>query len=60
VNMPTLKMPKDILVFNGMAQFYWCFIKNFAFIMVPITKLLHKIEVFAWTIKCQEAWEAIK
>jgi hypothetical protein len=22
VNMPTLKMPKDILVFNGMAQFY--------------------------------------
>ncbi len=35
VNMPTLKMPKNIHVFNGMAPFYWCFIKNFAFIMAP-------------------------
>jgi hypothetical protein len=33
------KKPKDIHVFNGMAQYYKCFIKNFAFIMVPITKL---------------------
>jgi hypothetical protein len=28
--------------------------------MVPITKLLYKIEVFEWTTKCQQAWEEIK
>jgi len=31
--MPKLDTPKDIQVFNGMAQFYHCFIHNFAFIM---------------------------
>ncbi len=51
VNMPSPKTPKHIQVFNGMAQFYRCFIKNVAFIMAPITKLLCKIEVFAWTAK---------
>jgi hypothetical protein len=29
-----------------------CFIKNFAFIMSPITKLLKKFEVFEWNIEC--------
>jgi hypothetical protein len=52
VNMLTSKTPKDIHVFNGMAQFYWCFIKNFSFIMALITKLLRKIEVFVWTTEC--------
>jgi hypothetical protein len=42
MNMLALKILKDIHVFNGMAQFFSCFIKNFAFIMAPITKLLHK------------------
>jgi hypothetical protein len=42
MNKHALKMPTDIQVFNGMAQFYQCFIKNFAFIMAPITKFLHK------------------
>jgi hypothetical protein len=42
VHMLTLKTPKDILVFNGMAQYYQCFIKDFVFIMTPITKLLQK------------------
>jgi hypothetical protein len=37
-----------------------CFIKNFAFITSPITKLLKKSEVFEWTTKCQNAWEEIK
>jgi hypothetical protein len=26
----------------------------------PITKFLRKTKVFAWTTKCQDAWEAIK
>ncbi len=53
-------MPKGFQVFNGMAYFYRCFIKNFAFINGPITKLLCKTKVFAWTIECQETREAIK
>jgi hypothetical protein len=40
VHMPTLKTPKDIQVFNGMAQHCRCFIKDFVLIMAPITKLL--------------------
>ncbi len=44
VNMPTLKNLEQIQVFNGMAQFYICFIKNFAAIMAPITKLTRKTD----------------
>jgi hypothetical protein len=42
VNMPTPKMLKDVQVFNGMAQFYPCFIKKFIFVMAPIMKLWAK------------------
>jgi hypothetical protein len=51
--MLALKTPKNMQVFNGMAQFYY-FIKNFAFIMAPIRKLLHRTKVFKWIAKCQE------
>ncbi len=46
VNMPPLKTLKDIQVFNGMVQFYQCFILDFAFIMAPITTLLRKTKTF--------------
>ncbi len=59
IHMPTPKTPKDIQVFNGMTQYYQCFIKDFAFIMAPTTKLLWKIKAFKWTPKCQHAWEEI-
>ncbi len=55
VNMLVPTNPQDIQVFNGMAKFYMCFIKNFTSIMSPITKLLKKFEVFEWTTKCQNA-----
>jgi hypothetical protein len=42
--MPPLKNPQQIQVFNGMAQFYRCFIKTFDVIMAPITKLTKKID----------------
>ncbi len=54
VHMPTLKTPKDIQVFNGMAQYYKCFIKDFDFIMAPITKLLWKTKAFKWMATCQQ------
>jgi hypothetical protein len=43
-----------------MAQFYRCVIRNFAFGMGPIIKLLKKSKMFEWTIECQNVWEDIK
>jgi hypothetical protein len=42
INMPPPKNPQHIQVFNGMAQFYRCFIKTFVAIMAPIIKLTRK------------------
>jgi len=53
VNMLVSTTPHGIQVFNGMAQFYRCFIKYFVSIMSPITKLLKTFEVFEWSKKCQ-------
>ncbi len=58
--MPPPKNPQQIQVFSGMAQFYKCFIKNFATIVAPITKLTRKTKIFLWTKECQKAWELIK
>ncbi len=58
--MPPPKNPQQIQVFNGMAQFYRCFIKKIVIIMAPITKLTKKTQSFLWTTKCQKAWELIK
>jgi hypothetical protein len=60
INMPIPITPYEIQVFNGMTQFYRCFIKNFTLIMSPITKLFKKSEVFEWIEKCKNAWEEIK
>ncbi len=56
VNMLVPTNPQQIQLFNGMVQFYICFIKNFSLIMAPITKLMRKTKPFIWTIKCQETW----
>jgi hypothetical protein len=55
--MSSPKKPQQIQVFNGMAQFYKCFIKKFATIMAPIIILTIKIETFLWTKERQKAWE---
>jgi len=57
--MLVLPTPQDIQVFDGMAQFYRCFIKKIVSIMSPITKLFKKFEVFEWIEKCQNVWEKI-
>jgi hypothetical protein len=55
VNMSPFNNLQHIQIFNGMAQFYKCFIKNFVAIMAPITKLTKKTETFLWTKECQKA-----
>jgi len=52
VNMPPPKNPQQIQVFNGMAQFYICFIKNFTTIMAHVTKLTKNIKTFLWIKEC--------
>jgi len=34
--------PHDIQVFNGLVQFYQCFVKKFVLIMASIIKVMHK------------------
>ncbi len=46
LNMPIPTNPQQIQVLNGMAQFYKCFIENFAFIMAPIIKLMKKTTIY--------------
>ncbi len=58
--MPPPKNPQQIQVFNGMAQFYKCFIKKIVVIMAPITKLTKKTKNFIQTKECQKDWELIK
>ncbi len=57
MNMPKPQNSQHIQIFNGMAQFYICFIKNFVVIMVPIMKLTRKTKSFMWIEECQKAWE---
>ncbi len=34
--------------------------RNFVFIMEPITKLMHRFEPFVWTIECEATWDEMK
>jgi hypothetical protein len=52
VKMQVPKTPQEIQVFNGMAKFYKCFIRNIAYVMALITKLLRKGEVVKWIVEC--------
>jgi primosomal protein N' len=60
INMPPPRNPQHIQVFNGMTQFYKCFIKKFVVIMAPITKLTKKTKAFPWIEEYQKTWELIK
>jgi hypothetical protein len=48
INMPSPKNSQQIQIFNGMAQFYKCFIKKIVIIMAPITKLTKNAKIFLW------------
>lgn len=60
LKMPQPKNPQDIQIFNGMAKFNRCFIRDYARIMEPINRLLRKTEAFLWTDACESAWKEIK
>jgi hypothetical protein len=60
ITMPRPRNIKDIQVFNGLAQFNRCFIRDYARIMAPITLLTRKDEPFTWTTECNQAFTEIK
>ena len=55
-----LKNVKSVRQFLGLAGYYRRFIKDFAKIAKPLTKLLQKNEVFHWSEDAQAAFENLK
>merc|ERR1712080_521695 len=57
------KIPKnatEVRSFLGLAGYYRKFIKDFAKISAPLTKLTKKNLAFAWDIECDAAFQRIK
>ena len=59
-NFPKLKNVKGVRQFLGLAGYYRRFIKDFARIAKPLTKLLQKNETFHWTDDAEQAFEKLK
>ena len=57
------KVPKnttEVRSFLGLAGYYRKFIKDFARISTPLTKLTKKNLVFAWDLECELAFQRLK
>src|SRR5574338_879179 len=54
------KSVTEVRSFLGMAGYYRRFIKDFARIATPMTKLTKKEQPYVWTEKCEQAFESLK
>ena len=54
------KSTKEVRQFLGMASYYRRFIKDFAQIVSPLSKLTSKSVKFSWSQQCQEAFDSLK
>ncbi|KAL8110718.1 hypothetical protein AgCh_026455 [Apium graveolens] len=54
------KTPTEVRSFLGLAGYYRRFVKDFAKIATPLTKLTRKNEKFNWTEKCEESFQELK
>ncbi|KAL1915429.1 uncharacterized protein VTP21DRAFT_6887 [Calcarisporiella thermophila] len=57
---PTPESAKDVRQFLGLATYYRRFVKDFATIARPLTRLLKKDNLFSWTDEHQSAFETLK
>jgi len=51
---------RDVRAFFGLASYYRRFVKGFATIAEPVTRLTRKMARFEWTEEAQQAFEALK
>jgi hypothetical protein len=51
---------KDVYVFLGFANFYYCFIHNYSHIVQLLTFLTHKGVPFTWSMEQQTAFDILK
>ena len=51
---------RELQSFFGLCSYYRRFIKGFATVAKPLTKLTHKNLKFVWTKECQEAFDSLK
>ncbi|XP_060170608.1 uncharacterized mitochondrial protein AtMg00860-like [Lycium barbarum] len=54
------KSPTEVRSFLGLAGYYRRFVKGFAIIASPLTKLLRKDVKFVWDDKCQKSFEKLQ
>ena len=59
-NFKTPKSVKDIQSFLGLTGYYRTFVKDYAFIADPMTKLLRKNAKFDWNDDCDKAFQRLK
>jgi hypothetical protein len=56
-------MPKtvcDVQSFLGFANFYRCFVHNFAAVSKPLTLLMQKDTLFVWSNSCEKSFQTLK
>ena len=54
------RTPTEVRSFMGLAGYYRRFVKDFAKIATPLTKLTRKNEKFVWSDKCEESFQELK
>ena len=54
------RTPTEVRSFMGLAGYYRRFVKDFAKIATPLTKLTRKNEKFVWNDKCEESFQELK
>jgi len=60
LNWERPRTPTEVRSFMGLAGYYRRFVKDFAKIATPLTKLTRKAEKFTWTEKCEESFQELK
>lgn len=60
VNLSPPKNKKELRQFCGLANYFRRFVKNYAFLLQPITKLLKKNVMWSWSSEQQEAFDLVK
>ena len=54
--MPAPRTAKEVKQFLGLIGYYWKFVRRFADISKPLTKLTRHNVTFEWTEQCQKAF----